>query len=82
MMANVKKLGTTKVVTGSTVYCIIRREADLFLLDDADGAFAAFPTDPYLSLAEDSVIKGLYEVSESRMAWEPGRYKVFFYKQA
>jgi hypothetical protein len=81
-MANVKKLGTTKIVTGSTVYCIIRREVDGYLLNDADGAFAAAPADPYDELAEDGTIKGLYEISESRTAWEPGWYKVFFFKQA
>jgi hypothetical protein len=81
-MANVKKLSTTKIVTGSTVYCIIRREVDGYYLNDADGAFANAPADPYDELAEDGTIKGLYEISESRTAWEPGWYKVFFYKQA
>jgi hypothetical protein len=80
-MANVKKLSTTKIVTGSTVYCIIRREVDGYMLDDANGAFAAAPVDPYVSLTEDGTIKGLYEKSESRTAWEPGRYRVFFYNQ-
>ena len=81
-MANVKKLSTTKIVTGTTVYCIVRREIDLYRLDDGDGSFAAAPADPYLSLTEDSVIKGLYEVSESRAAWNAGRYKVFVFTQA
>ena len=81
-MANVKKLGTTKITTGNTVYCIIRREVDGYLLNDADGAFANAPADPYDELAEDGTIKGLYEISESRTAWEPGWYKVFFYDQA
>jgi hypothetical protein len=81
-MANVKKFGTTKIVTGSTVYCIIRREVDGYRMNDADGAFAAAPADPYVSLTEDSVLKGFYEKSESRTAWEPGWYKIFFYKQA
>lgn len=81
-MANVKKLSTAKIVTGSTVYCIIRREVDGYYLNDADGAFANAPADPYDELTEDGTIKGLYEISESRTAWEPGWYKVFFYKQA
>lgn len=79
-MANVKKLSTVKSVPGNTVYCIVRREADGFRLDDADGlTFAAAPADPYVSLTEDSVIKGLYELSESRVAWNDGRYRAFFY---
>jgi len=82
-MANVKKIGTSKIVPGNIVYCIVRREADGFRLDDADGlTFAAAPADPYVSLTEDSVIKGLYEVSESRVAWNDGRYKVFIYVQS
>jgi hypothetical protein len=80
-MPNVKKFGTTKVNTASTVYAIVRREVDGYLMDDADGTFAAAPADPYVSLTEDAVIKGFYEVSESRTAWEPGWYKVFFYQQ-
>jgi len=81
-MANVKKLSTTKIVTGATAYCIIRREVDGYYLDDADGAFADAPADPFDELAEDGTIKGLYEISESRTAWEPGWYKVFFFTQA
>lgn len=81
-MPNVKKLGTTKVLTGNAVYCIIRREADGFLMNDVDGTFSAAPANPFLHLAEDSVIKGFYEVSESRVAWNDGAYKVFFYDQA
>ncbi len=80
-MANVKKLGTGKIATGAVAYCIIRREVDGYLLDDADGAFANAPADPFDELAEDATVKGLYEISESRTAWEPGSYKVFFYSQ-
>jgi len=80
-MANVKKLFTPKIATGATVYAIIRREADGYYLNDADGAFANAPADPYLSLTEDATIAGYYEVSESRTAWEMGRYKVFIYNQ-
>ena len=74
-MANVKKLGTAKIATGAVAYCIIRREVDGYLLNDADGAFANAPGDPYDELAEDGTIKGLYEISESRTAWEPGFLK-------
>lgn len=79
-MANVKKLWT-KTTTGSTVYVIVRREVDSYLLNDAGGDFASAPADPYVSLTENTVIKSLYELSESRVAWEPGQYKSFFYRQ-
>lgn len=68
--------------TGLTVYCIARRESDGYRLNDADGAFASNPADPYLSLTEDTVIKGLYEVSEARTVWTDGRYTFTFYSQA
>jgi hypothetical protein len=74
------KIGYTE--TGITAYCIIKREADGFLLDDADGAFVNAPADPYLSLSEHGTIKGLYEVSESRTVWNDGRYSILAYKQS
>lgn len=80
-MPNVKKISITSSRTGKTVYCIIRRDVDVFRLDDADGTFAANPADPHLSLAEDAVIKGLYEVSESRTAWDSGVYTIIIYEQ-
>ena len=81
-MANAKKISLFHSSTAATVYCIVRRASDGYLLNDADGAFAAAPADPYLALAEDATIKGLYEVSESRTAWAAGKYEVFVYAQA
>lgn len=80
-MANIKKITHLWNVTGLTVYCIIRRDADGYLLNDADGAFASGPADPYVSLAEDATIKGMYELSESRAAWDDGDYSVVVYRQ-
>lgn len=81
-MANTKKLTIDWQETAKTVYAIVRREADGYRLNDADGAFASAPADPYVSLTEDSVIKGRYEKSESRTVWTDGRYSVAVYKQA
>jgi len=78
-MANVKKIFTIKTATDKTVYCIIRREADGYLMNAADGTFAAAPANPRMNLTENTTIDGLYEVSESRAVWNNGRYKVFFY---
>ena len=77
-----KKIISDWSETGKTVYTIIRREADGYRLNDADGTFAAAPADPYLLLTEDSFIKGRYEVSEARTVWTDGRYTVAIYKQA
>lgn len=81
-MAETKKLSCAWSETGQTVYGIIRREVDGYRLDDVGGSFAAAPADPYLSFTEDAVIKGVYEVSESRAAWDNGTYLVTIYKQA
>lgn len=69
-------------ISSGTTYCIIKRLSDGYYLNDADGSFAASPTDPYLSLAEDSIAKGLYAVSESRIAWNDGTYRVTYYLQS
>ena len=80
-MANVKKIFVDYSETGATVYGIVRRETDSYRLNDADGTFALAPADPYLALSEDSVIKGKYEVSESRQTWNDGKYISSIYKQ-
>lgn len=81
-MANAKKIIADWSEVGKTVYCIIRREADGFLLNSADGTFAASPANTYLTLTENATIKGRYEVSESRTVWTDGRYTIAVYKQA
>ena len=81
-MANIKKLTLDWSQTGVTIYCIIRREVDEYLLDDSDGNFVYGPADPYLSMAEDAIIKGRYEVEESRQAWDNGLYNIICYKQS
>ena len=81
-MANIKQIISDWSETGKTVYCIVRREADGYLLNDVDGSFAAAPADPYLTLPENATIKGRYEASESRTVWNDGRYTLAIYKQA
>jgi hypothetical protein len=82
MAGAVKKITADWSETGKTVYCIIRKEANAYRLADADGEFAEAPADPYISLTEDAVIKGRYELSESRVVWADGLYTVAIYKQA
>jgi hypothetical protein len=81
-MANVKKITQFYGATGITAYCIVRRDVDGFLLNDADGAFANAPADPFVAMTEDGTIKGMYEKSESRAAWDNGSYTAIVYKQA
>ena len=79
-MAKIKRL-VHDSSTGETVYCIVRRLSDKYRLNDADGSFATSPADPYLTLTEDSVIKGKYEVEESRSAWIDDDYDITAYRQ-
>lgn len=80
-MAGVKHFFTL-TTTAANVYAIARRLSDSFLLDDADGVFkTGTPADPYISLAENAVEKGVYELSESRTVWADGRYRITFYKR-
>lgn len=81
-MASVKRLTLDYSATALTVYAIIRREVDSYRLDDGTGSFAVSPADPYVSATEDAVIKGRYQIDESRQVWTDGRYTVAFYQQA
>ena len=81
-MPNTKKITHPWGETGLTLYCVIRREADGYLLNDADGSFANAPADPYVAMTEDGTLKGLYEKSEARAAWNDGVYTVMVYSQA
>jgi hypothetical protein len=76
-----KKITHLWNATGLTVYCVIRREADGFLLNDADGAFSAAPADPYIAMTEHATLNGVYEASEARAAWSNGLYTVIIYRQ-
>jgi hypothetical protein len=68
-------------ITGLTLYCVVKREADGYLLNDADGAFAAAPADPYVAMSEHATVKGLYTKDEARTAWNNGLYTVAVYSQ-
>lgn len=80
-MANVKKIILDFSETGVTLYAIIRMEVDSYRMNDVDGSFALNPADPYILLTEDSVIKGRYELSESRAVWDDGEYTAAVYMQ-
>lgn len=81
-MPNAKVIKQGYSITGSTVYCIIRRDADSYQLNDATGAFANAPADPYVSLTEHAVMLGFYELSESRTSWDDGAYTIAVYAQS
>ncbi len=67
--------------TGQTLYAVIRREADGYYMNDADGSFAAAPADYFLTLSEHATVKGFYSASESRATWNDGLYTFIPYIQ-
>lgn len=80
-MANTKNINIDWSATGLTFYMVVIRMADGYLLNDADGDFASSPADPYVAMAEHSIVKGRYEKAESRVAWNNGFYRAIIYKQ-
>lgn len=66
---------------GLTVYGMIVRENDGFLLNDADGSFAAAPPDPYVSFTAHPTIIGRYFLNEDRTVWLDGPYTIAIYSQ-
>ena len=81
-MALTKRIIAPYDGTGLTLYAIIERDADGYLLDDADGSFAAAPADPYVALTEHATVKRTYRKDESRLPWLDGAYNVWVYEQA
>lgn len=63
--------------TGQTFFAKIRRRADLFWLNDANGAFAAAPADRLIAMTENVDEPGLYELFENRVPFLDGDYDVY-----
>lgn len=71
--------------TGSTIYAVIVRAEDGYVLDSTDGTFKAnlaACTDPYCDLAESATIIGRYSYSTSAAVWNDGPYTATIYLQA
>lgn len=81
-MANNKQIIMDYATTGLVVYCTVRREADDYMLDDADGTFTDEPADYYIAMPESQTTEGRYELDESRQVWDNGLYTVCIYRQA
>lgn len=70
--------------TGSTLYAVIVRAEDSYVLDSDDGAFKATLgdcTDPYCDLTEDAFILGRYAYTTSATVWNDGTYTATIYLQ-
>jgi hypothetical protein len=80
-MAGLDKKFSIGYLTGKTLYLVVKKDADGYLLNDADGTFAAAPADPYVSFTEDATLKGYYAKTEGRTAWADGTYISVIYEQ-
>lgn len=78
-MANYKKISTV-TTTGRTVYCIVNRDADGYMLATAGSSFAAGAG--YPALSEHATMKGLYVLNTNDAAWDDGTYTIIAYSQA
>ena len=73
-MAENKNIRFDYYEKGLSLYCIVRKEINQYILDNTDGVFRLSPADPYFAMTENAVVKGLYEVNENRTLWEDGNY--------
>jgi hypothetical protein len=75
-MAENKNIRFDYYEKGLSLYCIVRKEINQYILDATDGIFKSSPANPYFTMTENAVIKGLYEVNEARILWDDGNYHV------
>lgn len=82
-MPNTKTL-TTSAATGQTVYCLVKRDSDGYLLRASNGAFETGLTATQAGqlLTENSTVKGLYEGTENRNTWNDGTYTFVCYAES
>jgi len=81
MAANIKSLIVDAQSSGFTVYALIRRESDQNFLDNSTGFFALTPSSYYISMTEDTILRGRYQLIESRSVWINGEYTIRAYRQ-
>ncbi|NLA45492.1 MAG: hypothetical protein GX869_07605 [Candidatus Cloacimonetes bacterium] len=75
-MAENKNIRFDYYEKGLSLYCIVRKEINQYILDVTDGIFKSSPINPYFTMTENAIIKGLYEINEARTLWEDGNYHV------
>lgn len=81
-MPNIKLFELPYSTTGkTTIYGIIMQRSTGYFLDDSSGAFTQAPADKYVAAVEHAVLKGLYQISEARLAWTDDSYICVWYDQ-
>jgi len=73
-MAENKNIRFDYYEKGLSLYCIVRKEINQYILDVTDGIFKSSPINPYFTMTENAVVKGLYEFNENRTFWDYGNY--------
>ena len=64
-----------------TVYGVILQRSTNFYLDYTNGEFTVAPFNFFFPATEHSTLKGLYQIIESRTAWDSGEYLCVWYNQ-
>lgn len=75
------KLYSVTAPSGISVYVISRRRSDKYLFDADSGTFVLNTLNPFVTLIEDAIIRGLYEHSENRSVWGNCEVTNFYYIQ-
>lgn len=74
---------TASAATGQTVYCLVKRDSDGYLLRASNGAFETGLTATQAAqlLTEHGTAKGLFEATENRTIWLDGSYTFVCYAE-
>lgn len=80
-MSNTGKYKTLSVTspTGASVYALVMRSIDGYILDNSTGFFAKSPSAYGITLTESSTV---YSATDSRSAWVDGIYSIAYYIKA
>ena len=79
-MANKKRIFTVWEIN-KTIYAIVERELDNFLLDANDGSFVLTPVNKFNVVVADISQTTYYKLDESRTIWNDGNYNINIYLQ-
>ena len=87
-MANTKTVQLDWSASGKTVYVVLRREVDDYILDNTvSGSFTQPSSSPLdvkycTAMIEDTLLLGRYILNESRQVWDDGLYTGAIYLQS
>jgi hypothetical protein len=82
-MPATKKIQYFGADTGKTIYAVIMRCSDGFILD-SDFHFKALPLAPARIFAEKTITamaSKIYEFTDATDVWDDGLYQLFFYEE-